>query len=52
MLAFFLKVCYCSFLLEIKVYEANNLQGRVRFPTGGTVRVPKRLIRCDSGTNG
>lgn len=27
------------------------LQGRVRFPTGGTAREPKGMIRCDSGAD-
>lgn len=27
------------------------LQGRVNFPTGGKVREPKGMIRCNSGTD-
>ena len=33
------------------VYTVNNrirLQGRVRFPTGGTAHEPQGMIRCNS----
>ena len=29
----------------------NDLQGRVKFPTGGKVREPRGMNRCDSGTD-
>ena len=28
-----------------------RLQGRVKFPTGGKVRKPKGMTRCNSGTD-
>lgn len=31
--------------------KKRNLQGRVRFPTGGKARGPRGMIRCDSGAD-
>ena len=31
--------------------KKRNLQGRVRFPTGGKAREPRGMIRCDSGAD-
>ena len=42
---------YKKSVLSYVQKKQRNLQGRVRFPTGGKARGPKGMIRCDSGAD-
>ncbi len=46
MIFFALQMIYKSIMIKKR-----NLQGRVRFPTGGKARGPRGMIRCDSGAD-